>query len=280
MQRFLDRFVFDASKVLHVGVEREQFTRRNGIIAPIAHLILAKAGTNQFGPWEQDFGFTPDERFGYELSACQVESRIGPCKLTDLKSKLYQTAQALNEYVENARTERDRHGHKYADHIFDLSDVSVAPADMPLDIYPDATGRYKRIAEKMPRHVLLAACRVIGTHIHVGMPDHETALRVYNQVIKKYDWLCARGNGSFGERLDIYRIVAPDCDPKPYADWADFYRVAMEKDFHEDPRKCWTLIRISKHGTIEFRMFGATDSIERIVGWAKICHDLCKEAMT
>jgi hypothetical protein len=31
---------------------------------------------------------------------------------------------------------------------------------------------------------------------------------VYNHVIKKCDWLCHRGNGSFGERLDIYRTVA------------------------------------------------------------------------
>jgi ribosomal protein S18 acetylase RimI-like enzyme len=54
----------------------------------------------------------------------------------------------------------------------------------------------------------------------------------------------------------------------------------VTKGFDKDPRKCWTLIRISKNGTIEFRMFGATPSLERIVGWAKLCHDLCKEAMT
>jgi gamma-glutamyl:cysteine ligase YbdK (ATP-grasp superfamily) len=157
--------------------------------------------------------------------------------------------------------------------------IEVGQEDMPLDVYPDPSGRYQELVKTMPRHVLQAACRVIGTHIHIGMPDHTVALKVYNQVIGRCDWLCSRGNGSFGERLDIYRIVAPDCDPRPYQDWGEFYREACIRGFDEDPRKCWTLIRISKHGTIEFRMFGATSSIKRIVGWAKLCRDFCLDAM-
>lgn len=150
---------------------------------------------------------------------------------------------------------------------------------MPLDVYPDPTGRYQRITKDMPRKILRAACRVIGTHVHVGMRDHEMALRVYNYAIRHLAELCEMGNGSFGERLAIYKQMAPDYEPKPYASWEEYYNTALEKGFAEDPRKCWTLIRISVHGTIEFRMFGATDSIDRIVSWATRCHQICQEAM-
>ncbi len=252
MRQFMDLFKFDSSKALFVGVERECFlTDLGNMIVPKAPAVLRH--------------LNDPLRYGYELSACQLEERVGPCAVD----------QILAELVENSLN-LDRVGWLMN---FKRLHTEVGPENMPLDVYPDPSGRYQEIVKTMPRHILLAACRVIGTHIHIGMSDHETALKVYNHVIKKCDWLCARGNGSFGERLDIYRVVAPDCDPHPYADWADLYRVALEKGFDQDPRKCWTLIRISKHGTIEFRMFGATASLERIVSWAKLCHDLCKEAL-
>ncbi len=252
MKSFMKRFEFDSSKALFVGVEREAFVANHeGLIVPEAQLVLQQ---------------TDDKaRFGYELSACQVESRIGPCQLEDLKFNLVETEESLARCLNAVK--------------LSLLHTEVAPVDMPLDVYPDPSGRYQQITRNMPREVLLAACRVIGTHIHIGMPDHESALRVYNQVVAQHDLLCMKGNGSFGERLDIYRTVAPDCDPRPYCDWAEFYRYAQVKGFDQDPRKCWTLIRISKHGTIEFRMFGATSSLERIVGWATLCHDLCRRAL-
>ncbi len=257
MDRFMKLFKFDPTSEGYVGVEREAFlVNERGVIQPRAEeVIRAAAG---------------DSRFGYELSACQIESRTGPHHSNNLLNMLSKDEEALSGYLKKAARGKGS---------LSLSHAEVGPEDMPLDVYPDPSGRYQRITKKMPFHVLLAACRVIGTHIHIGMRDHKTALRVYNHVIKKCDLLCARGNGSFGERLDIYRTVAPDCDPKPYADWADFYRVACEKGFDKDPRKCWTLIRISKHGTIEFRMFGATSSLCRIVSWATYCHDLCLEVM-
>jgi len=271
-RKFMDLFQFDPAKVLLVGVEREAFlTNDKGVIIPQAHIVINNArhcGKN--GKSKIPTETIPDERFGYELSACQVESRIGPCKLVDLSTELLAIEDILKRYLMTANVKVEK---------LQLSHIEVGPEDMPLDVYPDPSGRYQEIVKTMPRHVLLAACRVIGTHIHIGMPDHETAMKAYNHVIKKSGWLCSRGNGSFGERLDIYRTVAPDCDPLPYKDWVDFHRVACAKGFDNDPRKCWTLIRISKHGTIEFRMFGATSSIERIVGWVKLCHDLCAEVI-
>ena len=110
------------------------------------------------------------------------------------------------------------------------------------------------------------------------MPDHETALQVYNRVISACDDLCVEGDGSSGERLSIYKIVAPDAVPRAFDSWDSFFDAAVAKGYVEDPRKCWTLIRISAHGTIEFRMFGATVSVAQIESWARRCYNLCVDA--
>ena len=278
---FKNQFSFDPAKSLFVGMERECFiTDQDGKIVPMAERVLARAGTQDYGPCDQRLDWNLDERFTYELSACQVESRIGPCRISDLTRQLYcANGSLIGSYVRRASYDGYLDVIEGPSRNLGVSYAEVAPADMPLDVYPDPTGRYAKITVAMPREVLLAACRVIGTHVHIGMPDHETALAVYNRVVPHCGILCEEGDGSKGERLRIYRVVAPDCDPKPYQDWEHFHRVALERGFAEDPRKCWTLIRISKHGTIEFRMFGASASIEKVAQWAERCHTLCLKAM-
>lgn len=246
-RKFCAQFKFDPSKHLMVGVEREAFLVRNGKIAPIAQEVLVEL---------------PDRnRYGYELSACQLESRVGPVHISDLKEAL------LTNEREIKAVEKKLH--------FRRSHMEVAPRSMPLDVYPDPTGRYAEITSNMPQPTLLAACRVVGTHVHVGMPNHDIALEIYNMVVGDCAELCVMGDGSDGKRLRIYKKMAPDYRPVTYKNWEHFYHESVEKGFVDDPRRCWHLIRISKHGTLEFRMFGATSSINRIVGWAEHCHKLC-----
>lgn len=252
IDEFMKRFNFCKEKKLFVGVEREcHLIDENGAIVPMAAKVLENI---------------KDDHFGYELSACQLESRTNPVKLKNLKDALIQ-----NERV--ARSVLDALS-------LGCSHKEVAPFDMPIDVYPDPTGRYQQIVKNMPVEILRAACRVIGTHIHIGMPDHETALKVYNRILYcgYVRELVSLGDGSNGERLKIYRVMAPDANPNIYESWDNFYSVACAKGFDQDPRKCWSLIRISVHGTIEFRMFGTTDDIDTIVGWAARCRDICKNA--
>jgi hypothetical protein len=252
MERFKNHFLFTKSNALKVGVERECFvTDISGNIKPLSPSILSVLADRS--------------KFGYELSACQLEDRIGPVALEGLRVSIYANDMIL----------------KWAEAMmrFRRSFLEVAPGDIPLDVYPDPTGRYQRITKNMPQQILSAACRVTGTHIHIGMPDHQTALRAYNGVITNVDELCRLGDGSGGQRLEMYKIMAPDFMPPSYNSWLDFYQEAKKRGFESDPRKCWHLIRISVHGTIEFRMFGATLDLDKIVGWAKTCHVLCEKAM-
>lgn len=264
---FRDRFRFTQKKVHHIGVERECFiTNAQGVIVPRAHEVLAKSKGTPLDGSERSNQAYQGSVLSYELSNCQLELRTQPHpSLTALRRELEDNDRELDMLL---RTMQLRTLH-----------TEVGPEDMPLEVYPDPTGRYQLITQNMPRETLLAACRVIGTHVHIGMEDHAMALHTYNYVCRYYHDLCERGNGSFGERLGIYRTMAPDFKPEPYADWQTFYETACAKGFSEDPRTCWTLVRMSVHGTIEFRMFGATDSVDRIIAWAERCQVLCQEAL-
>lgn len=266
LQDFKNLFAFSPDLVWNKGVEREVFLVGTGgeIVARADEVIQYIRARG----WPSSHGYSdPGYTVGYELSNAQIELRTRPHpNLKSLRTELEWNDANLKQSLQEIGLA--------------TLHTEVGPVDMPLDIYPDPTGRYQIITENMPRSVLLAACRVIGTHVHVGMQDHDMALRVYNYVVKHLEELCEAGNGSFGERLAIYRQMAPDYQPKPYASWDEYYQTALVKGFSEDPRKCWTLIRISVHGTIEFRMFGATDSVDRILGWVERCQTLCQEAQT
>jgi hypothetical protein len=278
MLDFMHQFSFDPQHAWLVGLEREALlVDGQGTPVPYAKDALEAVGD--------------DSRFGCELSACQVEMNVGPDTLDRMPYRIDKAEKDLAAAAASITFSRSmevipawtfnsdkRELMPFSDHVR-LSHSEVAPHDMPLDVYPDASGRYQQIAERMPEDVLRAACQALGTHIHVGMPDPDTALRVYNFVVQFVWELSELGNGSFGDRLQAYRTVAPDAEPHQYKDWAQFYQAACENGFAQNPRDCWDLIRISKHGTIEFRMFGATSSVDRIMEWGQRCYELCLQAV-
>ncbi len=247
---FDDRFRFDPEKTLFIGVERECFLTRKGVIVPEAPKVLA---------------LLPQPRFSYELSACQLEERIGPCKDEAEFAVALRNDSALNGALSH--------------YGLQALHCELAPYDMPLDVFPDPTGRYQRIVETLPKELLLAACRVAATHVQIGMPDKETAVRVHDAVVSELSRLCAMGDHSDGERLRMYGVMARDSEPKPFGSWDTYRDLAIEKGFASDPRQCWRLIRISVHGTIEFRMFGATSDLSEIEHWASTCRELCRKAL-
>ena len=248
-EEFEDQFAFDPSNAFKIGIERECFLAdSHGRFQAEAERVLPSL-----------IRAASAETFTFELSACQIEQRVGPIHVAEIRAILENTQNILDTTLAN----------------FGLTSVytEVGPDDMPLDVYPDK--RYLDIVKTKTREERLAACRVIATHIHVGMPDHATALRVYNTVRKNIPGLCALGDKSDGKRLQIYRAFAKDADPPSFVNWKEFHEYAQAHQFEHDPRRWWGLVRISRHGTIEFRMFGATECIETVVLWAKTCRALC-----
>jgi Glutamate-cysteine ligase family 2(GCS2) len=249
---FIELFQFDPSKVLYVGMERERFlTDKDYNPVPHAAKVLEILPN--------------DRRFGYELSACQLEDRTYPVPIHSLYEALRANDHEITRVLQTLGLSQ----------LF----TEVAPLNMDLTVYKDPDGRYEQIVKFMPHEVLEAACRVAGTHVHIGMPDFKTALQVYNEVIPYWTYLSEMINHSRGERFRLYKIMAPNFEPRPYKSVEDFYQDAVAKNFADDPRKNWQLIRITRHGTIEFRMGGSTRSYDEVVGFAEECHRLCYKAI-
>ena len=248
--KFLNEYGFVPEYTLKISIEREYFIGdRDGNI---------KASGPKLVKWIND----PDQ-YDTDLPACQLESRIILADINNVEQKLWGQERALRDF-----------GVKYSfTRIFD----EVGPEDIPLDVTPKK--RYLDIAKDLTDDELRSGCRVIGTHVHIGMPDFETALVVYNHVIQYLDELCEMGDGSNGERLRLYKEMAPNYMPPKYDSLRDFYSTAVEQGFAKDPTKCWHLIRIHPNGTIEFRMFGSTQNVGKVASWAKRCHEICLEAL-
>ncbi|MBI2448406.1 amidoligase family protein [Candidatus Microgenomates bacterium] len=268
MEEFMALYQFAPENTEKVGVEIECHLAENGQIAPIAHRILM--GIKTIAPELSDC-------FTYELSACQLEWRTPEaCPIENLRRNILEVEGVIKEAEKKLRFSR----------IF----CPVAPEDMPLDVYPDT--RYLGITKDLPRQVLLAACRVAGVHIHIGMPSHAEAMAVYNKAVESFKYLCRLGatdqriseycRAAIGmnAKMDIFqKHMITKFFPPRYANWEEFYQRAVNERFDNDPRQLWDFIRISKHGTIEFRMFDTTEDIDEIVFWARVCYGICQQAL-
>lgn len=251
MELFFEQFKFDSSKALFVGIEREAFTSRKGKILPIAPEVLPII----------DILKPEYQIFGYELSACQIEMKYGPYHQFEVSNGLRESEMERKIFEEMLD--------------FNCYFSDTAGQEIPLDIYPDPTGRYAKIASSLSKDVLHAACYVAGTHVHIGMPSAEDALRVYNSLCPHVDDLTKMGDNSNGERISYYQLMSKETNPRSHTSMQSWFEDSVEKGYSLDPRKCWTLIRISIHGTIEFRMFGSTPDLDKINKWANECRDLC-----
>lgn len=260
IQDFIKKFNFNPDKGGLVGVERECFiVNDQGIVVPESPQILSAVSN---GIETNDYFEHHPTSIGPELSACQLEIKTPPVSLEYLEEVLSVQDHALTALLKR----------------FNLSPsfCEVAPCSIPQIVYDDP--RYQEITRHLPPEKFIAALRVIGTHIHVGMPDHETALSVYNRVILECDALAVLGDHSHGERLKLYKTVEQNAQPTPFSSWQDYYEHALAKGFADNPRNQWSLIRLSVHGTIEFRMFGATADLYEINEWARRCVKLCASA--
>lgn len=252
-EQFMRSFGFTRARGgRRVGVEREFFLCLEGIPDPNAQEFLYRMGTHT------DHG----DRWTYELSACQVERRTAP----------HNTLDGLREDLESG----SREGHTVAGFMSrEMRSFEVAPADMTLTLYPDE--RYAKIGESLGEDRLRAACRVAGVHVHVECFSPEDAVRVYNALRAELPKLARLGDHSDGERLRLYSKVVNGLHIPPHVDsFQHLYHLAVEAGWGNDLRSCWWIIRFSRHGTVEVRVFGATDSIEEVLGYVHAVLDVIK----
>ena len=152
--------------------------------------------------------------------------------------------------------------------------MEVAKANMPFAVFP--TLHYKSISKQISQEQLEAACRVAGTHIHIGMIDWEDAIWCHNVLIKWLDYLCEIGDNSCGKRLSLYKVMAKNWMPQRIKNTEHFFSLAKEQGFVSDPRSCYWLIRISVYGTVELRMFGAPTKRKDVIRYIGIIRQILR----
>lgn len=246
LHRFLSDFHFTrTSGKRRVGVEREFFLCLNGTPDPNAQEFLLRMGTHT------DHG----DRWTYELSACQVEHRTAP----------HNTLDGLREDLEIG----SREGRTVAGFMSrEMRALEVGPADMTLACYPDE--RYAHIAKSLDEHRLRAACRVTGIHVHVECFNIDDAVRVYTTLRERLPHLARIGDHSHGERLRLYSEVVNGLHHPPPVESAEhLHHLACEAGWADDLRRCWWTLRFSRHGTVEVRIFGATDSLDEVMYYVR-----------
>jgi carboxylate-amine ligase len=248
MQSFLARFRFDPSLHGYFGVEREFFLCDPATNMPVSRASVFLDGIN-------------DSAWTYELSLCQVEHRTTP-------------ATAKDAILAHLRGGTDAGRRRAVTIDCELRALEVAPETMPLDVYPDA--RYFALRETLPPDVLRAACRVAGTHIHIGVRSIAEAIAVSNALRPHIDWLANLGDHSAGERRRLYSKMSKTWEPPQYESPEHFFAVARARDFADNPRNCYDAIRISTHGTVEVRAFGMTDNAEETLAWVEAIRTLIR----
>lgn len=239
-EKFLSQFAFSNAMRGYVGIERERFLKNAaGLYVPRAKKFLSEV---------------KDSHWTHELSACQVEDRTDPRNNTlELKYDLVRNTNNGIYAAQNIGAE--------------IITEEVASFHVPLDVFP--LERYKNIVQTITKDRLRSACRVAGIHIHMGVGSIDEAIRVHNVCNAYRNKLIHMGDHSSGERIALYKEMAPQWSSPHYENVEHFFETATIEGFSESPKQCYHLVRISVHGTVECRMFGVTPHEDEIIYWVE-----------
>lgn len=247
IEQFKSLMVFNTDLSGHISCEREFFlVDEKGKLNPGAPRFLNEVNDKEY--------------FSYELSACQVEYKTGPQKNV---SALLKKIEELEKFCRKVESTTGLY----------RTLIEVAPDDMPRDVYPDE--RYLAFQKTKTDNQLLAMLQVTACQFHVGMPNYETARQVYNSLIPYIEELISLCNHSNGRRMTLYKQAAPHYQPIPIESIEDHYQQACKQGYVGDLKSCHSLIRITHYGTIEFRMFGAAQTLTEIENLGKKVLSLC-----
>lgn len=242
-----------------IGVEREWFITENGRIIPKIGMLLPKV-------WEQaqTNGFVKTQ-FGFELFAGQIEDR------TKVSVSIFDLAASLTENERLLRTVSNSMGLDIfcKDYVTEeeLGELVVNPFNE----------RHQKIWAEIPKERKVAASQVAAIHVHISATLEE-AVKILNACRKELiDELVALGDFSAGKRIQAYRVMAKTYgEPPLFKDGDDLMNYIFR---HGGERDVWDLVRYKPStGTVEFRMFGATENQAKIVEFAQASQTVVERA--
>jgi glutamate---cysteine ligase / carboxylate-amine ligase len=252
---------FGTGEPFTIGVEEELF-----LVDPVTgRQINASGGVlDRLGP--------VDGNVERELHACQVELITDVCRTA---GEAVGTLRGLRRAV--AATGAG------------LLGSGTHPTEVEGDAEITDKERYERI-----RHLLgdAVASPVGGLHIHVGMPDAETAIRVFNGLRRHLPLLQAlAANSPFRHGRDTGLASAREVTirgwprsgvPRAMRDFADFCDTAQLLSRAADvPDYTWFWWKMRPHprlGTVEIRALDVQSSLEETAALVALTHCLARDA--
>jgi carboxylate-amine ligase len=146
--------------------------------------------------------------------------------------------------------------------------------------------RYEAIHREM--RGLVSRTPTAAVHVHVGMPDPETAIAVYNGLRAHLPLLQAlaahspywhgKDSGLASARALLFRGFPRSTIPPAFADWSEYEALVewcIATAEVEDYTYLWWDIRPSpKLGTVEVRAMDAQTRLETVAGLAALVHAL------
>jgi carboxylate-amine ligase len=252
---------FAPSAPFTVGIEEELLLvdARTGALEPVADRILARMGTSA-------------EEADHEVYAASLELRSPP------SSTCAGAVDALDELRAAAREAGAT-----------LMGVGVHPAAEDGDAPLVDTHRYRRVGETM--RGLIRRTPECALHVHVGMPDAETAVRSFNGLrahlpllqglSANSPWWFGRDSGLASARAALVRSYPGRGIPRAFrdvADWEETVAAATAAGDLADYTYLWWDVRLHpKHGTIELREMDSQSSLAAVASLAALVRALARE---
>ena len=230
------------------------------------------------------FGLAPDaariltrldagDNAGHEAYAAEIELRSDPAT----------TAVAAAEQLAALRARARGAGAT-------LLGVGVHPTAPYGDAVLVDEDRYRVVDEEM--RGIIRRTPECALHVHVGMPDEETAVAVFNRLrsyVPLLQALAANSPWWFGidSRLASSRAAVVSAYPgrgipRPFrgaGDWQETVgRVMAAGDLRDYTFLWWDLRIHPRHGTVELRELDAQSSIEDVAALAALARSLAVEA--
>jgi carboxylate-amine ligase len=150
--------------------------------------------------------------------------------------------------------------------------------------------RYREIGGQM--RGLLRRTPTCALHVHVGMPDPETAIRAFNGMRAELPVLQALAahspywhgidSGFATARAQLFRGYPRADIPRAFADWEDYAtamaRIVAAADVPDYTFLWWDLRPHPKLGTLEVRAMDAQARLGSVCGLAALVHGLATAA--
>jgi glutamate---cysteine ligase / carboxylate-amine ligase len=258
---------FAASAPLTVGVEEEVLLVRPGDhrLAHVADRVLAEVDL-------------PTELAAHEAFASEIELRSPICRTA---SEARAELAARRAVAADAAARADAALMAVGLHpTAELGDVELVDAE-----------RYRKLDDLVGG--LIRRTPECALHVHIGMPDAESAVRVLNALRESLPLLQGLAAGSpywFGSdsglasaRFSIVRAYPRRGVPRAFRDWADYQEVAAAVgaagEFSDYTFIWWDLRLHPRLGTVEVREMDVQASLDDTAALTALVHALAARAL-